>query len=91
MAGRANRRTGKLAMRDDDTELCAHLLAGLRVSTGWPTAVFSYATAQERARCGRRPGGQSCALYLLFLAAFLSFFSFGVSLGLFVLSVRFLS
>ena len=31
------------------------------------------------------------ALYLPFLAAFLSFFSFAVSLGLFFLSVRFLS
>jgi len=41
MAGRANRRTGQRATRDDDAELCEHLLAGLRVSTGRTT--LSYA------------------------------------------------
>ena len=43
----------------------------------------------------RAPAGGDWALYLpflaIFLAAFLSFFSFGVSLVLFVFSVRFLS
>ncbi len=43
-------------------------------------------------RVGGHPssGGRRLGLYFPFLASFLSFFSFGVSLGLFVFALRFL-
>ena len=54
-------------------------------------------TRDEDNHCGTSLEGRPCShgwrsrLYLPFLASFLSFFSFGVSLGLFVFAVRFLS